>query len=222
MAREVVAVERSDPAFAAPGGSAAAPTPPRPEAVIGKDSLIELVEHLACVAEHRENDTGQHARRVGFISAALARDLGLSEELVELIRLAAPLHDVGKIRIPEHILLKPGALTAEEFEVMKTHAAIGASILSGGRLPLLRMAEEIALTHHERWDGTGYPRGLRGDAIPLSGRIVALADAFDALISARLYRGGRSIAEAVAEIKRHAGTQFDPRVVEAFLIRTPR
>jgi putative two-component system response regulator len=183
----------------------------------GKDSLIELVEHLACVAEGRQNNTGQHARRVGVISAALARDLGLSEELVELIRLAAPFHDVGKIRIPEHILLKPGALTPEEFEVMKTHATTGARILSGGKLPLLRMAEEIALTHHERWDGTGYPQGLKGEAIPLSGRIVALADAFDALISVRLYRTGRSIEEAVSEIKRHAGTQFDPGVVEAFL-----
>lgn len=128
---------------------------------------------------------------------------------------------MGKIRIPEHILLKPGALTPEEFEVMKTHATIGARILSGGKLPLLRMAEEIALTHHERWDGTGYPHGLKGEAIPLSGRIVALADAFDALISARRYRTGRSIAEAVSEIKRHAGTQFDPRVVEAFLVHSP-
>jgi putative two-component system response regulator len=187
----------------------------------GKDSLIELVEHLACVAECRESNTSQHARRVGVISAALAQDLGLSEELVELIRLAAPLHDVGKIRIPEHILLKPGALTPEEFEVMKTHVTIGARILSGGKLPLLRMAEEIALTHHERWDGTGYPQGLKGETIPLPGRIVALADAFDALISVRLYRAGRSIAEAVSEIKRHAGTQFDPRVVEAFLVHSP-
>src|SRR5262249_4699926 len=153
----------------------------------------EILERLAMAAEFRDDETGQHIKRVGRMSGVLARNLGLPPEQVDLIERAAPLHDVGKIGIPDHILRKPEPLTPEEFEVIKSHAAIGASILSGGRFPLLRMAEEIALTHHERWDGTGYPRGLAGEAIPLSGRIVALADAFDALISERPYKGAQPI-----------------------------
>jgi putative nucleotidyltransferase with HDIG domain len=187
-----------------------------------EEAHVEMLDRLAMAAEFRDDATGQHIKRVGQMSAALARDLGLPEEQVELIRRAAPLHDVGKIAIPDHILLKPGKLAPGEFEVIKTHTTIGARILAGGRFALLRMAEEIALTHHERWDGTGYPYGLKGEVIPVSGRIVALADAFDALTSPRSYKKAQSVEEAVIDIRRGAGTQFDPRVVEAFLLHTPK
>jgi putative two-component system response regulator len=182
----------------------------------------EILERLAMAAEHRDDQTGQHVKRVGHMSAVLARNLGLSPEQTDLIERAAALHDVGKIGIPDHILRKQGPLTPHEFEVIKSHPTIGANILSGGKFPLLRMAEEIALTHHERWDGKGYPRGLAGEAIPLSGRIVALADAFDAIISTRPYKRATPIEAAISEISAGAGTQFDPRVVEAFLAHTPR
>jgi len=186
-----------------------------------EEAHVEMLDRLAVAAEFRDDATGQHIKRVGQMSSVLAQDLGLPPEQVELIRRAAPLHDVGKIGIPDYILLKPGRLTPEEFDVIKTHATIGARILSGGRFPLLRLAEEIALTHHERWDGTGYPHGLKGEAIPLSGRIVALADAFDALTAPRSYRKTRSVEEAVWTIQRAAGTQFDPKVVDAFMALTP-
>src|SRR3989304_5604399 len=146
-----------------------------------EEARIEILERLAIAAEYRDDATGQHTRRVGQAAALLARAIGLPETQVELIRRAAPLHDIGKIGIPDGILLKPGPLTAEEFEILKAHTSTGARILSGGRVPPLPCAEEIALTHHERWDGTGYPWGLRGEQIPLSGRIVAVAEAFDAL-----------------------------------------
>jgi putative two-component system response regulator len=187
-----------------------------------EEAQVEILERLAVAAEFRDDDTGQHTKRVGRMSAILARNLALPEDQVEVIRRAAPLHDVGKIGIPDVILLKPGALTQAEFDIVKTHTTIGAQILSGGRFPLLRMAEAIALTHHERWDGAGYPRALSGDAIPLPGRIVALADAFDALISSRPYKKARPIEESVIEIQRGSGTQFDPKVVDAFLAHTPR
>jgi len=182
-----------------------------------EDAYFEMVERLAAAAEFRDDDTGEHARRVGELSAVLARNLGLVADEVELIRRAAPLHDVGKIGIPDHILLKPGTLIPEEFELMKTHVKVGAGILSDGKSSLLRLAEEIALTHHERWNGTGYPVGLKGKAIPLSGRIVAVADVFDAIISPRPYRKARSIEEAIEVIENGAGTQFDPRVVDALM-----
>ncbi|TMI98780.1 MAG: HD domain-containing protein [Bacillati bacterium ANGP1] len=182
-----------------------------------EDAYFEMAERLAAAAEFRDDDTGEHARRVGELSAVLARNLGLAADEVELIRRAAPLHDVGKIGIPDHILLKPGTLIPEEFELMKTHVKVGAGILSEGKSGLLRLAEEIALTHHERWDGTGYPVGLKGEAIPLSGRIVAVADVFDAIISPRPYRKARSTEEAIEVIENGAGSQFDPRVVDALM-----
>jgi len=182
-----------------------------------EDAYFEMVERLAAAAEFRDDDTGEHAKRVGEMSAALASNLGLAADEVELIRRAAPLHDVGKIGIPDRILLKPGTLVPEEFELMKTHVKVGAGILSEARSDLLRLAEEIALTHHERWDGTGYPRGLKGEAIPLSGRIVAVADVFDAIISTRPYRKARSIEEAIEVIENGAGTQFDPKIVDALM-----
>jgi putative two-component system response regulator len=182
-----------------------------------EQTQIEILQRLAHAAEFRDDDTGQHTQRVGQLAARLAQDLGLPEQQVELIRLAAPLHDLGKIGIPDQLLLKPGRFTPNEYEQMKLHTAIGARILSGGRYALLRVAEEIAYTHHERWDGSGYPLGLAGDAIPLIGRIVAVADTFDALTHARPYKAAWSIAEALAEIARQSGEKFDPCVVAALV-----
>jgi putative two-component system response regulator len=177
---------------------------------------IEIIERLARAAEFRDDNTGQHTERVGQMAALLARELGLPDAQVSLIRRAAPLHDVGKIGIPDSILLKLGKLTAAEFELVKTHTTIGARILSGSRFPLLRLAEEIAFSHHEQWDGRGYA-GLVGDTIPLAGRIVTVADVFDALTQKRPYKAAWPVEEAVAEIARQRGRQFDPQVVDAFL-----
>ncbi|MGH2355451.1 MAG: HD domain-containing phosphohydrolase [Chloroflexota bacterium] len=178
---------------------------------------FEILDRLALATEYRDDVTGGHAQRVGRLSALLAEELGLPDEWVQLIRRAALLHDVGKIGIPDDILLKPGKYTPAEFARMQTHTSIGARIVSGSRLPLLRMAEEIARTHHERWDGGGYGSTLRGEGIPLSGRIVAVADVFDALTHARPYKPAWPLGEAVAEMVLQGGRQFDPAVVEAFV-----
>jgi putative two-component system response regulator len=181
-----------------------------------EQARLEVLDRLAIAAEYRDDDTQQHAWRLGRTSVLLALGLGLPDQEVELIRRAAPLHDIGKIGIPDAILLKPGKLSDWEFEQMKTHTTIGAEILSGSRSPLLVMAECIALTHHERWDGGGYPRGLAGEQILLPGRIVAAADVFDALAHARPYKPAWPVQEAVAEVLDHAGGQFDPDVVQVF------
>jgi putative two-component system response regulator len=180
------------------------------------DAQIEIVERLAAAAEFRDDNTGQHTQRVGQMSSLLARQLGLPDGQVSLIARAAPLHDVGKIGVPDTILLKMGRLSPAEFEVVKQHTVIGARILSGGKFPLMRLAEEIALYHHERWDGEGYA-GLRGTDIPLPGRIVAVADVFDALTHQRPYKPAWPVAEAIAEIDRQRGRQFDPGLVDAFM-----
>lgn len=177
----------------------------------------EVIDRLAMAAEYRDDDTGEHARRVGELSARIAAELGLPRDDVETIRLAAPLHDLGKIGISDLILLKPGKLTPEEFETIKDHTRIGAQVLSGSSSPLLSAAECIALSHHERWDGSGYPQQLAGEAIPLYGRIVAVADVYDALTSERPYKVAMSHDAATAEIVRMSGSQFDPQIVEAFL-----
>jgi PAS domain S-box-containing protein len=177
----------------------------------------ETLRQLAIAAEYRDDETYQHTERVGHVAAKLALGLGLPAGQVTLLRQAAPLHDVGKLAIPDCILLKPGKLTSDEFEVMKTHAALGARLLSSGSSPVLQMAAMIAATHHERWDGNGYPKGLSGEAIPLVGRIVAVADVFDALTHDRPYKRAWSVEDAIAEMGRGAGGQFDPRVVSAFL-----
>jgi putative two-component system response regulator len=182
-----------------------------------EEARVEMLERLTQAAEFRDDDTGQHARRVGDLSARTATALGLDEEQVELIRRAAPLHDMGKIAIPDAILLKPGRLTPDEFEVMKTHTTIGARMLAGGRTALMRLAEEIALAHHERWDGSGYPSRLAGPAIPLAARIVAVADFYDALAHDRPYRSAWPEALILAEIERQSGKHFDPCVAEVFL-----
>jgi putative two-component system response regulator len=181
-----------------------------------ESAQIEIIERLAKAAEFRDDTTGQHTERVGQMAALLARELGLPDAQVMLIRRAAPLHDVGKIGIPDAILLKLGKLTTAEFELVKTHTTIGARILSGSRFALLRLAEEIAFSHHEHWDGAGYA-GLVGDRIPLVGRIVTVADVFDALTQKRPYKAAWPVEEAVAEIDRQRGRQFDPDVVDAFL-----
>jgi PAS domain S-box-containing protein len=181
------------------------------------DARTELLQRLAVAAEYRDDDTFQHTERVGNEAAQIAAPLGLDSGQIELLREAAPLHDVGKLAISDSILLKPGKLTVEEFEIMKTHAAAGARVLSGSSSPVLQMATVIAATHHERWDGNGYPAGLAGEAIPLVGRVVAVADVFDALTHDRPYKSAWPLEEAIAEIRRGAGTQFDPQVAAAFL-----
>ncbi len=177
---------------------------------------IEIIERLARAAEFRDDNTGQHTERVGQMAALLARQIGLSDTQVSLIRRGAPLHDVGKIGIPDSILMKLGKLTPEEFELVKTHTSIGARILSGSRFTILRLAEEIAFNHHERWDGHGY-HGISGSDIPLAGRIVAVADVFDALTQTRPYKAAWPGNDAIAEIDRQRGRQFDPALVDAFL-----
>jgi putative two-component system response regulator len=179
----------------------------------------EFMERLAAAAELRDDLTGQHTARVGTTSALIAEALGLPDIEVRTIRQAAPLHDVGKLAVPEMILRKPAKLTEEEFNVMKTHTIYGPRLLAGdsdGVYPLLKAAEEIAATHHERWDGKGYPNALAGDEIPLSGRIVAVADVYDAFTHQRPYKAAWPRAQSVASIQEAAGKHFDPLVVDAF------
>ena len=178
---------------------------------------LEAFQRLAVLAEFRDTDTGEHTVRVGDLSAEVAAELGETDEWVDHLRLAGRLHDIGKVAVPDAILLKPGPLTPAEFDVMKTHTTIGAEILSGSSSPLIQLAAEVALNHHERWDGSGYPNGLAGTDIPLSGRIVTVADVFDALTSHRTYKHAWSAAEAVQYIQGAKGTQFEPQVVDAFV-----
>ncbi len=182
-----------------------------------EDGRAKTLQQLALVGEYRDDDTFQHTERVGTTSAELGARVGLSAGEVELLRQAAPLHDVGKIAIPDRILLKRGKLSADEYAVMKTHAALGARLLSDSEAPVIKMAMVIAETHHERWDGTGYPAKLSGKDIPLVGRIVAVADVFDALTHDRPYKSAWPVDQALAEIERGDGTQFDPAVVAALL-----
>jgi putative two-component system response regulator len=180
-------------------------------------SQSEVLNRLAQAAEFRDDDTGQHTYRVGGTAARLAEELRQESELVDLIRRAAPLHDVGKIGIPDAILLKPGKLTAEEFDIMKTHTTIGAALLAEGQSPLVQMAQSISLTHHEKWNGSGYPHGLSGEAIPIEGRILAVVDVFDALTHERPYKKAWPVEEALTEIAQQSGRHFDPQIVTAFL-----
>jgi len=178
---------------------------------------FEVVDRLAMVAEYRDDLTGAHQRRVGEVAALIARRVGHPPRDVRLLRMAAPLHDIGKVAIPDSILRKPGKLDAEEWEEMKTHTTVGADMLSGGDFPLLRAAHSIALTHHERWDGGGYPNGLAGEAIPIEGRMTSLADVLDCMTHSRPYREAGTVEEAMAEIDRCAGTQFDPELAAVAL-----
>jgi putative two-component system response regulator len=178
---------------------------------------LEVLDRLALAAEYRDDNTQEHARRIGRSSSLIAAELGLGGDQVELIARAAPLHDLGKVGISDAILLKPEHLSVEEFERVKRHTTIGAEILAGGSSALMQMAEVIAVSHHERWDGSGYPAGLAGERIPLPGRIVAVADVFDALTHERPYKSAWRIDAALAEIERGAGAHFDPAVVGAFM-----
>ncbi len=181
----------------------------------------EALDRLAQAAEFRDDDTGRHTERVGRLSARLAQLIGFPDDQVALLGRAAPLHDIGKIGIPDSILLKEGRLTEAEQTLMRTHTTMGAQILSGSQYPLLRLAEEIALCHHERWDGAGYPAGLEGEQIPPLSRIVAVADVFDSLTHERPYKRAWTAAEALATIRGDSGRHFEPRVVEALLAVVP-
>lgn len=182
-----------------------------------REAQLEIVERLALAADYRDDDTGEHCRRVGDLSFRIALEFGLKTKESELIRLAAPLHDIGKVGIPDAVLRKPGKLTKEEFDLIKTHTFVGAKILANSRSEILEMAHSIALSHHERWDGTGYPNGLKGEDIPIAGRIVAVADVYDALTTERPYKMPWPKEKAIEEIRGLAGAQFDPLVVEAFI-----
>lgn len=182
----------------------------------------EVTLRLGRVAEYRDNDTAQHISRVGTTAAALARAVGLAPNEVELVAAAAPLHDIGKVAVPDAVLLKPGPLTDDERAVMRTHAVVGARILSGGSSRLVRLAEEMALSHHERWDGGGYPHGLAGEAIPLGARLVAVADVFDALVSSRPYKAAWSTERAAATMRPERGRHFDPHLLDLFLAELHR
>ena len=177
------------------------------------DALLRL----ARAAEFRDDDTGVHIVRIGFLSGALARHLGQTPEQAQLLRQAAPMHDIGKIGVPDGVLKKPGGFTPAERQIMNQHPRIGAEILGRSRIPLFQLAAEVSLSHHERWDGAGYPAGLAGEQIPLSGRIVAVADFFDALTMDRCYRAAFADAQALTMLQAERGRAFDPRVVDAFL-----
>lgn len=182
----------------------------------------KIINRLGRAAEYRDNETGLHVQRMSHYCRVLAQQLGASDTWVEHLFNAAPMHDIGKIGIPDHILLKPGKLTPEEYRTMQQHTLIGADILGDDASPLLQMAAEVARCHHERWDGNGYPEGLKGDAIPLSARIAAIADVFDALTSERPYKSAWSNQQAFAYLKKEAGAQFDPKLVEAFCACEPK
>ncbi len=182
-----------------------------------KVASLDTIYRLSRAAEHKDKDSGAHVQRMSHYAAAVARKVGLGQEIVETILYAAPMHDVGKIGIPDRILLKPGKLDSDEWEIMKQHAIVGVEILEGSDAESIMLAEKIALTHHEKWDGSGYPKGLGGSEIPLVGRIAAIADVFDALISKRPYKEPFSLAKAFGIIKEGRGSQFDPQVVDAFL-----
>jgi CHASE2 domain-containing sensor protein len=182
-----------------------------------RDTQLEVVRRLALAAESRDGDTGAHIERMSRLCERLALAAGWSEAKAELMRHASALHDVGKIGIPDRVLLKPGRLDDPEWTVMKSHAEKGAVLLSDSRSDLLQLAEVIARTHHERWDGSGYPRGLAGEEIPLAGRICAICDVFDALVSPRPYKDPWAVKSALAEIRSQSGHQFDPDLVDIFV-----
>ena len=177
---------------------------------------LDTIYRLSRAAEYKDEETGAHIKRMSHYSAIVARQLGLSEDTCKRILYAAPMHDVGKIGIPDRILLKPGKLDADEWKVMKRHTLIGGGILAGSDTPHIRLARVIAMTHHEKWDGSGYPNGLVGDRIPLVGLIVAIADVFDALTSRRPYKEPFSLEKSYGIIREGRGSHFAPHVVDAF------
>lgn len=182
---------------------------------------LQIVRRLGMAAEYRDEETGYHILRMSHVCALLAKSFGCDRQQVELILNASPMHDIGKIGIPDNILLKKGKLNSQEWKIMQSHTIIGKNLLDGDDSPLLTMARDIAGTHHEKWDGNGYPEGLKNDAIPLPGRIAALADVFDALTSERPYKVAWPIKKAVAYIKENSGKYFDPQLVDTFMGNLP-
>ncbi len=182
----------------------------------------DVIDRLSKAIEYRDSDTGVHTMRMGKFSYVLSRALGLGHMECEVFASASSLHDIGKIGIPDCILKKPGKLNPEEWEIMKTHTTIGGELLAGSSSKILKLATEIAMTHHEKWDGSGYPKGLKGEAIPLSGRICGVCDVFDALTSKRPYKEAWPVDDAIEEIKKGSGTHFDPKIVECFLSILPK
>ena len=186
-----------------------------------RETRLQIVQRLGLAAEYKDNETGLHVIRMSHYSRVLALAAGFSEAQAEELLNAAPMHDVGKIGIPDAVLRKPGKLDGEEWEVMKQHAQIGADIIGEHPSGLLRMAREIALNHHEKWDGSGYPRGISGAEIPVEARIIAIADVFDALTSERPYKKAWPVEEAVQLLREQSGRHFDPELVELFLGQLP-
>ena len=185
------------------------------------DTQLEVIQRLGQAVEWRDEETGDHVERMSTMCERLGRAAGMDEAQASVLKRAAALHDVGKIGVPDAVLRKAGALDPDEWELMKQHTEIGAGILAGSRSHIVQMAEEIARTHHERWDGKGYPAGLRGDEIPLVGRICAICDVFDALISSRPYKQGWAVDDALVEIASEAGQRFDPELVKCFMTLAP-
>jgi putative two-component system response regulator len=183
---------------------------------------ILLLEQQSVAAELHDDTTGEHCYRVGRLASILGKQIGLEDDVCFLIDLAARLHDIGKLVVPDAILLKPGKLTPGEREIMETHTTAGADILAKSNVPQMHIAEEIARHHHERWDGSGYPMKLVGTAIPIAARVTALADVFDALTHVRPYKHAWKVSEALAEIKSLRGRQFDPELTDIFLELVPR
>jgi len=181
-------------------------------------SSLEAILRLSKAAEYRDDDTGNHVFRVGMYSAEIGKQLGIEPHNIKKLFYAAPMHDVGKIGIPDNILLKPGKLTEEEWEIMKQHSLMGVKILEGSSSEIINMAEIIARGHHEKWNGKGYPDGKKGNNIPIFCRIVAIADVFDALTTARPYKTPFSIEKSFAILKEERGEHFDPDVVDAFFV----
>ncbi len=182
-----------------------------------RKAYLDTINRLVMAAEYKDKETGDHIVRMSRYSTLIAEKLGLPARDVQNINYAAPMHDVGKIGIPDSILMKPGKLTDEEFETMKTHTTIGSAILANSKAEIINVAEDIALFHHEKWNGRGYPQGLSGDNLPLIGRIVGLADTFDALTSRRPYKEPYPVEVAVDMIKKERGQHFDPDVVDVFI-----
>lgn len=181
----------------------------------------EIALRLISAAGHRDEETGQHIKRIGLYSVVLASALGWDDERIEHLRVGAPMHDVGKIGIPDSILRKPGRLSPEEYQVIKQHPRIGAGILGGSKIPLLQTAADIALCHHEKWDGSGYPEGLSGESIPESARVVAIADVYDALSNDRVYRSMYQEKEVMEIMEKKRGSHFDPDIFDCFMANLP-
>lgn len=184
-------------------------------------SRLEIVQRLGRASEYRDNETGRHILRMSHSAALLAKQIGWSKERCDLMLYASPMHDLGKIGISDTIMLKPARLTDEERAIMETHTTIGADILSGSNNELLETARVIALTHHEKWDGSGYPRKLAGEAIPMEGRVAAIVDVFDALTSIRPYKKAWPVEEAVEDMRKNSGTHFEPKLVDHFMTILP-